>query len=216
MKTSRASAWNVGAFIMLLSLSCFGIQNATACPDGVGGPTSFISAAGDHQCQTWTAYGMYGEELAISITDGSDVFSLDRSQVSIPYSVDTANFTITFTPRANAAGTYYGTLTCPCGKTIQLVGTVASSGVTNVVPTGVSFTVSPNPAYEHLTFATSGVRSAEIGIYDLLGKEIASSKSLNWELDASSFAPGAYIARITGESFSGDPFVISRRIIIER
>jgi hypothetical protein len=60
------------------------------------------------------------------------------------------------------------------------------------------------------------VRSAEITIYDLLGKEIATSKTTNWKWDASSMPVGSYIVRIVGEPFSGDPFIISRRIVIAR
>jgi hypothetical protein len=63
---------------------------------------------------------------------------------------------------------------------------------------------------------SSGVRTAEIGIYDLLGKEIASSKTTTWTWDASSIATGSYFVRITGESDSGEQFVIWRRIIIAR
>jgi hypothetical protein len=156
-----------------------------------------------------------GGGITVNITAGSDVFTLDHSQVNFG-SADSANFTITFTPGANATGTFKGTLTCPCGKTYELVGTVAASGVANSLPSNVSFTITPNPATDYVNIMSSGVRTAEIGIYDLLGKEIASSKTTTWKWDASSMATGSYIVRVTGESIGGEPFVLSRRIIISR
>jgi hypothetical protein len=155
--------------------------------------------------------------MSVSITAGSDVFTVSQMPVNFPpNSVDTATFTITFNPGENATGTFKGTLTCPCGKTYDLVGTVAAAGVANALPSNVSFTISPNPATYNVNILSNGVRTAEIGIYDLLGKEIASSKSTTWQWDASSIATGTYFVRIVGESDSGEQFAIWRRIIIAR
>ena len=219
MQTYRTSFMSVAAFLMLLCSTCILSRSATACVGGVYGPTSFTAAPGGSQSQTWTAdnggLGL-GGFVNVSITAGSDVFTLSQSTVNIPSTNDTAHFTITFTPGANATGTFKGTLTCPCGKTYELVGTVAASGVANSLPSDVSFTITPNPATDYVNIISSGIRTAEIGIYDLLGKEIASSKTTNWKWDASSIATGSYIVRLTGESIGGDPFVLSRRIIISR
>ena len=207
---------SVAASLMMLSSTCLLSRNARACVGGVYGQTSFTASPGGSQTLTWTAYsgGGINSTMTVSITAGSDVFTVSQMPVSI--SGDSATFTITFNPGANATGIFKGTLKCPCGEPYELVGTVAESGVANTAPSNVSFTITPNPATDYVNIISNGARSAEIGIYDLLGKEVTSSKTMNWELDASSFAPGAYIARITGESLSGDPFVISRRIIIER
>jgi len=203
---------------MLLCSTCIVSRNATACLTGVGGPTSFSAAPGGSQALTWTAYGSSGsQDVSVSITAGADVFTLSHMPVmTSSASGDSASFTITFTPGANATGTIKGTLTCPCGRTYELTGTVAASGVANSLPSNVSFTISPNPATDNINLLSSGVRTAEIGIYDLLGREIASSKTTTWKWDASSIATGSYIVRIVGESFSGDPFIISRRIVIAR
>ena len=222
---------SVAAFLMLC-LTCILSRSATACIGGVDGPTSFTATPGSSQSQTWIAdnggLGL-GGTVSISITAGSDVFSIDQSTVIIPSTNDTAHFTITFKPGANATGTFKGTLTCPCGKTYELTGTVAASGVANPLPSDVSISITPNPATNYFTVAASGVRRAEIGIYDLLGKEIAfpksatleeidntASKNSTWKWDASNLATGSYIVRVTGESFSGEQFVLSRRIIISR
>jgi hypothetical protein len=221
MKNYRTSFLSVAAFLMLLcSMSIFS-RTATACPIGFSGPTSFTAVAGGSQSLTWTAIDEIGADIltTASITAGGDVFSLDRTQIIFPgadNAGDTAQFTVTFTPGANATGTFKGTITCGCGYTYEIVGTAAAAGVANSLPINVSITITPNPATDNINILSSGVRTAEIGVYDLLGKEIASSKTANWQWDASSIPTGAYIVRIVGESFSGDPFVISRRIIIAR
>jgi hypothetical protein len=188
----------------------------------MSGPTSFTAEPGGSQSQTWTVTDGWGADLfaTVNISSGYDVFSLDRSQIIFPgddNAGDTAQFTITFTPGVNSTGVFTGTLTCGCGEiNITLVGTVGAAGVANSLPSNVSFTISPNPATDNVNIISSGVLTAEIGIYDLLGKEIASSKTANWTWDASSIATGSYFIRITGESDSGEQFVIWRRIIIAR
>ena len=215
MKTYRTSFLSVAAFLMLLcSVSIFS-RTARACPDGVSGPTSFTAAPGGSQTLTWTAYSIIGggSIMSVEITAGSDVFTL--SQMPFSYT-DSGTFTVTFTPGANATGTFRGSIICGCKGTHELVGTVAAAGVPNALPINVSFTISPNPATDNISIMSSGVRTAEIGIYDLLGKEIASSKTTTWKWDASGVATGSYIVRIVGESDSGEEFVVWRRIIIAR
>jgi len=220
MKAYRTSFLSVAAFLMLLcSMSIFS-RTATACPLMYSGGTSFTAVPGGSQSQTWTITDGTGGGTpfaTVNITAGSDVFTLDHSQVIFPQGSATATFTITFTPVANSTGTFTGTLYCvDCNRTFDLVGTVSASGVANSLPSNVSFTITPNPATDDINIMSSGVRTAEIGIYDPLGKEIASSKTTTWNWDASSIATGSYIVRIVGESFSGDQFIISRRIIIAR
>ncbi len=216
MKAHRTSFLSVAAFLMLLcSMSIFS-RTATACVNEYFGPSSFTAIPGGSQTQTWTETGYIGlaRTIPANITAGSDVFTVDQSPTMV--SSDSATFTITFTPGVNSTGIFRGTLTCDCNKTYELVGTVAASGVANSLPSNVSFTITPNPATDNINIISSGVRTAEIGIYDLLGKEIASSKTTTWKWDASSIATGSYIVRIVGESFSGDQFIVSRRIIIAR
>ena len=213
MKAYRTSLLSVAAFLMLCSMSILS-RTAIACVNKFSGPSSFTAVPGGSQSQTWTVTG-YNLATA-TIAAGSDVFTVSQMPVIVPSS-GTGTFTITFTPGPNSIGIFRGTLTCDCHDTFYLVGTVAApAGVANSLPSNVSFTITPNPATDNINIMSSGVRTAEIGIYDLLGKEIASSKTTTWKWDASSIATGSYVVRIVGESFSGDQFIVSRRILIAR
>jgi hypothetical protein len=219
MKAYGTSLLSVGAFLMLLcSISVFS-RTTAACPVTWTGSSSFTASPGSTQIQNWsvTDDNAGGGEITLSITTGSDVFTVDQSQVTLSLN-GTATFTITFNPGANSTGTFTGTLTTmgECGKTFNLVGTVAAAGVSNALPSNVSFTISSNPATDNVTIMSSGVLTAEIGIYNLLGNEIASSKMTTWQWDASSIPTGSYFVRIAGESNNGEQFVIWRRIIIAR
>ncbi|MDP4200025.1 MAG: T9SS type A sorting domain-containing protein [Bacteroidota bacterium] len=83
-------------------------------------------------------------------------------------------------------------------------------------PTEIVAGITPNPATDNINIMSSGVRTAEIGIYDLLGKEIASSKTTTWKLDAAGIVAGSYVVRIVGESNSGEEIAIWRRVVIAR
>ncbi len=220
MKTYLTSFLSVPFFLMLLCSVFTFSRIAAACPIGIGGSSSFTAIPGGSQSQTWSVSddeGWGGGTLTATISSGSGIFTVDQSQITYPTN-GSATFTITFNPRANDTGTFKGTLTTngACSKTFNLVGTVEASGVANSLPSNVTFTITPNPATDNINIISIGVRTAEIGIYDLLGKEIASSKTTTWKWNSSSIATGSYIVRIVGESFSGDQFVISRRIIIAR
>ena len=200
---------------MLLGSMVIFSREATACTDWAVGPSSFVAAPGGSQTLVWTAHSSIGRDIVtITVSAGSNVFSV--SQMPFDILADSATFTVTFKPGRNDTGTIKGTLACPCGRTYQIVGTVATSGVANALPSNVSFTMAPNPATDNVHLIVSGVRTAEIGIFDLLGKEVASSKATTWRWDASSIATGAYMVRIVGESNSGEEFAIWRRIIIAR
>lgn len=189
MKTYRTSFLSVAAFLMLLCLMSIFSRRATACPPlEASGPTSFTAAPGSSQSEIWRVYYSFGNAF-ISFTKGSDVFSVDTSAFTAGLTnPDSDNFTITFSPPANATGTFVGTMTISgdCkDTTIILSGTVAEAGVTSSLPSNVSFSISWNPATDNITIMSSGVRTAEIGIYDLLGNPIASSNATTWAWDAS-------------------------------
>src|ERR1035437_6738314 len=130
MKAYRTSFLSVAAFLMLLcSVSIFS-RTATACPLSYSGSPSFTAVPGGSQSQTWTITDGTGggtPYATVNITAGSDVFTLDHSRVTFSPGSATATFTITFTPGANATGTFTGTLYCvDCNKTFNLVGTLAA------------------------------------------------------------------------------------------
>jgi hypothetical protein len=218
MKTNSTFFLSVAAFLMLLcSLSIFS-RTATACPLEISMNGVFTAPPGGSQSNTViiTNDGVPGG-ATLNFTTGSNVFTVYPSQITVGYN-EKATITITFTPGTSATGTMKGSLTVTgnCGKTFSLTGTVSASGVANSLPSDVSITITPNPATDHLTIATSGVRSAEIGIYDLLGKEIASAKSTTWKWNASGAVAGSYIVRIAGVSTSGEQFVASKRVIVSK
>jgi hypothetical protein len=149
----------------------------------------------------------------------SNAFTADQSQITIPNGSYSATFTITFHPDEETTGTMEGLLTVSCTqctKTANLEGMVPTSGIANSLPNNVSIIVSPNPATDNVNILTNGARTAEIGIYDLLGKEFASQKTTNWNWNTTSVPPGYYFVRIAGKSNLGEAFVTSKRIIISR
>ena len=208
-----------GIFMLLLSLS-FLNSTATACPLSYrsnDGSWSFKATKGSSQTKMVTID--FAGDVTVSVESGA--FTVDRTIIPGPTDGSgISTFTITFTPSEGTAGTLKGSLTVSCGscsETVNLEGTVATSGVENSgVPSDVSFTTSPNPATDHVDIVTSGVRTAEIGIYDLLGKEIATEKATNWKWNVTNIVPGCYIIRVAGESNAGEAILRSTRIIISR
>ncbi len=99
-----------------------------------------------------------------------------------------------------------------------LQGVQFISGVSaNTLPEGVKISVSPNPSTGNVNIQSAGIRSANIQVFDLLGKEIASAKAdSQWKWDTSNTVDGSYFIRISGESLTGKHFVTSNRIVISR
>ena len=94
---------------------------------------------------------------------------------------------------------------------------LGAASVNASLPEGVAINVSPNPASSFLTVDMAGVSSADIQIYDLLGKNIATAKaSSTWKWNASNIVAGSYIVRIAGQSANGEQFVASKRIIVSK
>ena len=93
----------------------------------------------------------------------------------------------------------------------------APSKVSNELPSDVTISVLPNPAVNYVIVNLAGVRSADMQVFDVLGKQVASGKSITfWKWDASHIFDGTYIVRIYGESLSKEHFVVSKRIIINK
>ena len=222
MKTYHVRFLSLATFFMLLCSMSILSRTVVACPMYYCGPTTFTAGPGGSQTQTWTVIDDIGGATSTSfiIIGGAGMFSLSQMPVVFPSSDadgDSATFTITFNPSENSTGTFKATLECrDCDDKYELVGTVASSGLTNSLPSNVSFTITPNPATDHVNILSNGVRTAEIGIYDVHGKKIGSSKTTDWIWDASGIPTGSYIVRIVGESHHEEQFAILRRIIVAR
>lgn len=92
-----------------------------------------------------------------------------------------------------------------------------TASVSNVLPSDVAISVSPSPGKEYVTVDMKGIRSADVEVIDLLGKTVVSVKTNSiWKWDASNILSGYYIVRIAGVSMNGEPFVISKRIVLRK
>jgi hypothetical protein len=99
----------------------------------------------------------------------------------------------------------------------ELQGVQVASSVPAALPTGVTLSVLPNPASTYITVNMAGVRSADLQVFDILGKQLVSAKANSfWKWDAPNTADGSYIIRIAGESMSDEHFVVSKKIILSK
>jgi hypothetical protein len=93
----------------------------------------------------------------------------------------------------------------------------SAAKVSGNLPANVEINVSPNPASSFVTLSMNGVRSADVEVYDMLGKQVTSAKASSlWKWDASSITAGSYIVRISGESMNGENFVTSKRVVVTK
>lgn len=102
---------------------------------------------------------------------------------------------------------------------IQGLNTSAAS-VREGLPQGVKITVSPNPMSTNLTVAASGIRTATVEVYDMLGKQLTSgamTTTWNWNAIANGtkVAGGSYIVRINGISENNEQFVTSKMVVVQ-
>jgi hypothetical protein len=109
-------------------------------------------------------------------------------------------------------------------NTIMLQGMqLAAASVSGSLPAGVRITAMPNPMTSSLKIDLSGVNSASVAMFDMLGKQVFSSPIHSnewiWNGTASDGAPlltGSYIIRVNGISAEGAPFVSTQKIILQR
>jgi hypothetical protein len=103
-------------------------------------------------------------------------------------------------------------------QTFDLQGLNQSvASVSAPLPVGVEINLTPNPATSYVNLTMSGVNSADVQVYDLLGQPVASSKAnASWKWDASTMTAGTYIIRVAGVSTNGENFVTSKRVIVTK
>lgn len=84
-------------------------------------------------------------------------------------------------------------------------------------PTSVNLWLSPNPATGPVAIGVEGARHASIEIFDLLGSRVVSlPDALNTTWNAASSEGHAYIVRATGTDATGQPFTLSKRLMLTR
>jgi hypothetical protein len=101
-------------------------------------------------------------------------------------------------------------------------GDFAALSVKPALPAGVAIFVSPNPAHSDVKVDFAGTTHANIEVMDMLGNTIArgeTSSDWSWNgktTSGTTAANGAYIIRIAGTSISGEQFVTSKRVILQK
>ncbi|HEY6171403.1 MAG TPA: T9SS type A sorting domain-containing protein, partial [Candidatus Kapabacteria bacterium] len=86
----------------------------------------------------------------------------------------------------------------------------------------VAIFVSPNPAQSDVKVDFAGTTHANIEVMDMLGNTIArgeTSGDWTWNgktVSGTTAANGAYIIRIAGTSISGEQFITSKRVILQK
>jgi hypothetical protein len=83
----------------------------------------------------------------------------------------------------------------------------------------VNVSIVPNPVSTNLTARIVGTNAAMIEVYDMLGTMVTSASVTNqWNWNTMSngqpVAAGVYILRFNGIGTDGNPFVISKRVVI--
>lgn len=98
----------------------------------------------------------------------------------------------------------------------------APTSVKKELPAGVAIFVSPNPAQSDVKVDFAGTTHANIEVMDMLGNTVARGEtSGDWTWNGKTIggtvaANGAYIIRIVGTSISGEQFVTSKRVILQK
>lgn len=112
--------------------------------------------------------------------------------------------------------------TTPSVVSLEGINTNPAASVSNILPTGVSVSMTPNPMSSILKINVNGARNASVAIYDMLGKQIFTQQigsNFQWNgysNDNVQLANGTFIARLSGESTEGKAFVISQKIMLQR
>jgi hypothetical protein len=118
-------------------------------------------------------------------------------------------------------GTYDDSLTIVTDGMLQAVtfhlqAIKNALSVTQIEPNPIMLQITPNPAQGPVTIDVTGVRSADLEVFDLLGHRIAESNTGgSWRWSTSDVAAGTYIVRATGE-LNGTTFTKSQRIVVTR
>jgi hypothetical protein len=100
---------------------------------------------------------------------------------------------------------------------VQAYATQSAGVRDNTVSTTASLFVSPNPANGPVAIAIAGARTANVEVYDLLGGRIVSipnTMDASWNADG--LSGGAYIVRASGTDSNGNPYSITKRLILVR
>src|SRR5579883_1776215 len=92
-----------------------------------------------------------------------------------------------------------------------------SAGVNNPTHTPVTLLLTPNPAEGPVRIDVANAQRSTLEIFDMLGTrllQIPNTSLYNWNSEG--LPNGSYIVRADGMDINGTPFVISKRLVLER
>lgn len=101
-------------------------------------------------------------------------------------------------------------------------GDFTALAVKPILPAGVAVFISPNPSQSDVKVDLAGTSSATIEVLDMLGNLVARGvTSGDWVWNGKTIVGsvatnGAYIIRIAGTSISGETFITSKRVILQK
>jgi hypothetical protein len=161
------------------------------------------------------------------LADGSH-FALERLYPDSAYSFYVPNgtyvaFRVTLLDTLNV---YYDTLYVVTEQGLMaigfpIVGNSTLAGVADPGALGVSMSLSPNPARQNVRIRLKGISSGSVEVLDILGNTVAVTQPIvtGSEQDltgARNLAAGSYYVRVSGYTESGQPLVLTRRLIIAK
>jgi hypothetical protein len=97
----------------------------------------------------------------------------------------------------------------------DLQGMMQSASVSESGNSEIELSVGPNPMTNQLNVSVRNAARANISIFDIEGKMIASSNAQGVTWTPASQSAGSYFVRVTGTTTTGKPFNITRRVIAE-
>ena len=167
--------------------------------------------------------------VSVTVKDGTH-FTISQINPSDPPFTLQANgvMEVLITFDANLNGFYTDDLIIVTDKgllsqTFSLQGLrTGALGVAANADQALDITLSPNPARSIVTIGTTGIRSGNFELLDMLGTRIAErlgGTQCWWNISAlaqKGLSDGSYFVRASGIANDGKPFVITKRLIITK
>lgn len=167
---------------------------------------------------------------SVSMKDGTFFKVTETNPASTPFVLKPGeSFTVTIAYESNDNLIHKDALVIVADHAVSAIEIDLEGGDFSVplavkkdLPAGVAIFVSPNPAHSDVKVDFAGTTHANIEVMDILGNTIArgeTSGDWSWNgktTSGTSAANGAYIIRIAGTSITGEQFVSSKRVILQK
>jgi hypothetical protein len=165
---------------------------------------------------------------AVSLSDPSPEFAITGIQPTnvLPFTLAPGGkmtVTVLFTP-SKPGVLFYNQIVITTEVGAQSVSfplqglQLLPEGVKQVTQENVAMSLVPNPAHREVSVSITGAEKvSRCELYDALGRVLMSSTGntiLDWQLDPS-LASGVYFIRAEGVAVDGNPFIATKRLIVE-